>query len=267
MRRTDRYIQFALVCANQALVHAGLPPRLDDDMAARSGVIIGSGLGGVSTLFDNVLVMAERGPDRISPFFIPMGIANVGAGPGRDRLRRARTQLRDGVGVRDRRPRARRVVGDDPARRRRPDDRGRRRGRHPRGDVGRLRLDEGPVGPQRRSRGGLAAVRPGPRRVRDGRGRRGADPRGPRARGGARRDAAGRARGLRGDRRRVAHHAAGARAASARSAPRSARSRRPAWSPPRSTTSTRTPPRRPRATRPSCSRSTRSSGTTRRGSR
>ena len=80
MRRTDRYIQFALVCAHQALVHAGLPPRLDDAMAARSGVIIGSGLGGVSTLFDNVLVMAERGPDRISPFFIPMGIANVGSG-------------------------------------------------------------------------------------------------------------------------------------------------------------------------------------------
>ncbi len=80
MRRTDRYIQFALVCAHQALVDAGLPPRLDADMAARSGVIIGSGLGGVSTLFDNVLVMAERGPGRISPFFIPMGIANVGSG-------------------------------------------------------------------------------------------------------------------------------------------------------------------------------------------
>ena len=44
------------------------------------GVIVGSGLGGVSTLFDNVLVMGERGPDRISPFFIPMGIANVGSG-------------------------------------------------------------------------------------------------------------------------------------------------------------------------------------------
>jgi 3-oxoacyl-[acyl-carrier-protein] synthase II len=49
-------------------------------MAARTGVILGSGLGGVHTLFDNVLLMAERGPDRISPFFIPMGIANVGAG-------------------------------------------------------------------------------------------------------------------------------------------------------------------------------------------
>jgi 3-oxoacyl-[acyl-carrier-protein] synthase II len=80
MRRTDRYIQFALVCARQALDQAGLPGRLDDDLAAHAGVIIGSGMGGVATLFDNVLVMAERGPDRISPFFVPMGIANVGAG-------------------------------------------------------------------------------------------------------------------------------------------------------------------------------------------
>ena len=80
IRRTDRYIQFALVCARQAMDQAGLPGRLDDDLAARTGVIIGSGLGGVRTLFDNVLVMGERGPDRISPFFIPMGIANIGAG-------------------------------------------------------------------------------------------------------------------------------------------------------------------------------------------
>ncbi len=80
MRRTDRYIQFALVCARQALDAAGLPGRLDGDRAARTGTIVGSGLGGVATLFDNVLVMGRRGPDRISPFFIPMGIANVAAG-------------------------------------------------------------------------------------------------------------------------------------------------------------------------------------------
>lgn len=80
MRRTDRFIQFGLVCARQALDHAGLPGRLDGELAARTGAIIGSGLGGVTTLFDNVLVMGERGPDRISPFFIPMGIANVAAG-------------------------------------------------------------------------------------------------------------------------------------------------------------------------------------------
>jgi 3-oxoacyl-[acyl-carrier-protein] synthase II len=80
IRRTDRYVQFALVCARQALEQAGLPGRLDGAMAAHAGVIVGSGLGGVATLFDNVLVMGERGPDRISPFFVPMGIANVAAG-------------------------------------------------------------------------------------------------------------------------------------------------------------------------------------------
>ena len=80
VRRTDRYIQFGLVVARQALDQAGLPGRLEGGLAERTGVILGSGLGGVATLFDNVLVMAERGPGRISPFFIPMGIANVGAG-------------------------------------------------------------------------------------------------------------------------------------------------------------------------------------------
>ncbi|MCI0582185.1 MAG: beta-ketoacyl-ACP synthase II [Chloroflexi bacterium] len=80
VRRTDRYIQFGLVAARQALDQAVFPGRMEGQLAERTGVIVGSGLGGVATLFDNVLVMAERGPDRISPFFIPMGIANVGAG-------------------------------------------------------------------------------------------------------------------------------------------------------------------------------------------
>jgi 3-oxoacyl-[acyl-carrier-protein] synthase II len=80
MRRMDRYIQFGLVVARQALDQAGLPGRMEGELAERTGVILGSGLGGVATLFDNVLLMAERGPDRISPFFIPMGIANVGSG-------------------------------------------------------------------------------------------------------------------------------------------------------------------------------------------
>ncbi len=80
MRRMDRYMQFGLVVSRQALDQAGLPGRIDGQLAERTGVILGSGLGGVNTLFDNVLLMAERGPDRMSPFFIPMGIANVGAG-------------------------------------------------------------------------------------------------------------------------------------------------------------------------------------------
>ncbi len=80
LRRTDRYIQFALVAAREAMDHAGLPGRLDGELAEQTGVILGTGLGGVNTLFDQILVLAERGPDRLSPFLIPMGIANVGAG-------------------------------------------------------------------------------------------------------------------------------------------------------------------------------------------
>lgn len=80
LRRTDRYIQFALVAARQAMDQAGLPGRLEGELAERTGAIVGTGLGGVTTMFDNVLLMAERGPSRISPFFIPMGIPNVGSG-------------------------------------------------------------------------------------------------------------------------------------------------------------------------------------------
>ncbi len=80
MRRTDRYIQFGLVAARQAMDQAGLPARLEGEEAERTGVILGTGLGGVGTLTDGISNNATRGPDRISPFFIPMGIPNVGAG-------------------------------------------------------------------------------------------------------------------------------------------------------------------------------------------
>ncbi|HWP64057.1 MAG TPA: beta-ketoacyl-ACP synthase II [Candidatus Binatia bacterium] len=80
MRRMDRYIQFGLVAAREALDQAGLPPRLDGRLAERTGVLLGSGLGGVGTIVDNLLTFATRGPDRLSPFFVPMGIANVGSG-------------------------------------------------------------------------------------------------------------------------------------------------------------------------------------------
>ena len=79
-RRTDRYIQFGLVAAREAMDDAGLPPRLEGEDAERTGVIFGTGLGGVGTLVDGISINALRGPDRISPFFIPMGIPNVGAG-------------------------------------------------------------------------------------------------------------------------------------------------------------------------------------------
>jgi len=80
IRRTDRYIQFGLVASRQAMDEAGLPERLEGEEAERTGVILGTGLGGVGTLVDGISINALRGPDRISPFFIPMGIPNVGAG-------------------------------------------------------------------------------------------------------------------------------------------------------------------------------------------
>ncbi|HEX6868562.1 MAG TPA: beta-ketoacyl-ACP synthase II [Candidatus Limnocylindrales bacterium] len=80
LRRTDRYIQFGLVATREALDQAGLPERFEGDLAERTGVILGTGLGGVGTLIDGFTTNALRGPDRISPFLIPMGIPNIGAG-------------------------------------------------------------------------------------------------------------------------------------------------------------------------------------------
>jgi 3-oxoacyl-[acyl-carrier-protein] synthase II len=79
-RRTDRYIAFALAAARQALDQAGLPGRLDGPLAERTGVILGSGLGGVATILEGITTALTRGPDRVSPFLIPYGIPNVGAG-------------------------------------------------------------------------------------------------------------------------------------------------------------------------------------------
>jgi 3-oxoacyl-[acyl-carrier-protein] synthase II len=79
-RRNDRFSLFALWCARHALDAAGLPGRLDRPLAERTGVIIGTGIGGGGTFIEQVNVASERGPDRISPFFIPMVIANLGAG-------------------------------------------------------------------------------------------------------------------------------------------------------------------------------------------
>ncbi|HXU85495.1 MAG TPA: beta-ketoacyl synthase N-terminal-like domain-containing protein, partial [Verrucomicrobiae bacterium] len=63
MRRFDRYIQFGLVAARQAMDEAGLPARFEGEEADRTGVIFGTGLGGVGTLVDGITINALRGPD------------------------------------------------------------------------------------------------------------------------------------------------------------------------------------------------------------
>jgi 3-oxoacyl-[acyl-carrier-protein] synthase II len=80
IRRNDRYTQFALVATREAMAQAGLPEHLEGDLADRTGTIIGSGLGGSGTLVEQMGINATRGPDRLSPFFIPMGIANMASG-------------------------------------------------------------------------------------------------------------------------------------------------------------------------------------------
>jgi 3-oxoacyl-[acyl-carrier-protein] synthase II len=79
-RRLDRYMLLGLVASREAMDQAGLPDRLEGDLAERTGVLLGTGLGGVHSLSENITTNALRGPDRISPFFIAYGIPNVGAG-------------------------------------------------------------------------------------------------------------------------------------------------------------------------------------------
>ncbi len=77
-RKMDRFTQFAIAATNEALDQAGL--RIDPSNRDRIGVLIGTGIGGISTMLEQAEVMRERGPDRISPFLIPMMISDSAAG-------------------------------------------------------------------------------------------------------------------------------------------------------------------------------------------
>ena len=77
-RRMDRFTQFALVAAQQALAHSGL--QVTDSNRDRVGIVVGSGIGGIGTLAEQVGVMTEKGPDRVSPFLVPMMISDTAAG-------------------------------------------------------------------------------------------------------------------------------------------------------------------------------------------
>ena len=74
-RRMDRFAQFAAVAAQEACRHAQLDPRTVDPY--RVGVIIGSGIGGIITLSQQFEVLSQRGPKRVSPFLIPMMLADM----------------------------------------------------------------------------------------------------------------------------------------------------------------------------------------------
>ena len=77
-RRMDRYAQYAVVAADEAFKQSGLDMEKED--AERCGVIFSSGIGGMEVTEKNYQTGERRGFDKISPFYIPMTIANMGAG-------------------------------------------------------------------------------------------------------------------------------------------------------------------------------------------
>jgi len=77
-RKMDRFTQFATAVALEALEQADL--KIYESNRDRIGVLIGSGIGGIGTLLEQVEVMRERGPDRVSPFLVPMMISDSAAG-------------------------------------------------------------------------------------------------------------------------------------------------------------------------------------------
>lgn len=78
IKKMDRFIHFAVAAAKMAIDDSGL--KITDSNAERIGVIVGSGIGGLGTIEHYHSVLLEKGPRRITPFFIPMLVINLAAG-------------------------------------------------------------------------------------------------------------------------------------------------------------------------------------------
>src|SRR5579863_1512370 len=80
LKKMDIFIQYALVAASQALKDSGLDLASNEPLQEMTGVSIGIGLGGLTSIEKYHEVYLEKGPRRISPFFIPMVISNMASG-------------------------------------------------------------------------------------------------------------------------------------------------------------------------------------------
>jgi 3-oxoacyl-[acyl-carrier-protein] synthase II len=78
-RKVDDFIVFAMSAADQAIANSGWSPATEDERA-RTGVLIGSGIGGLQGIEHGALVLHEKGPRRLSPFFIPGRLINLASG-------------------------------------------------------------------------------------------------------------------------------------------------------------------------------------------
>ncbi len=79
-RRVDDFILYGIAAADEAVKDAGLEAVEDEDLKERIGVIIGSGIGGLATIADTAIELKERGPRKVSPFFIPSALINLISG-------------------------------------------------------------------------------------------------------------------------------------------------------------------------------------------
>lgn len=77
-KRLDRFVQFAIVAAREAVKDSGITKENTD--MEQMAVVIGSGIGGLKTIEDQCSILFEKGPDRISPMYIPMAISNMASG-------------------------------------------------------------------------------------------------------------------------------------------------------------------------------------------
>ncbi|MBX6425322.1 MAG: beta-ketoacyl-ACP synthase II [Variibacter sp.] len=78
-RRVDEFITFAMCAARQALDDAGWHPKTREEQIS-TGVLIGSGIGGIQSIAETAITLKEKGPRRVSPFFIPSSIINLASG-------------------------------------------------------------------------------------------------------------------------------------------------------------------------------------------
>ena len=78
-RKVDTFIQFGLAAAQQAVEDSGWTPTENDDLE-RTGVLIGSGIGGLNSIANTAVLMEEKGPRRVSPFFVPGALINLISG-------------------------------------------------------------------------------------------------------------------------------------------------------------------------------------------
>lgn len=78
-RKNDRFILLAMAAAEEAVRDSGWVPQ-SDEQRDRTGVMIGSGIGGLGAIYDSAITLLEKGPKRVSPFFIPSSLINLASG-------------------------------------------------------------------------------------------------------------------------------------------------------------------------------------------